>query len=139
MISGARHFEKLDKTLVCSQAGPAPPLPFRESSEPSLDRDDHPLVLRADRETLEEGWLLLQALPPHGPVHLGEQGSGGRVAGSRRPAPSHLPSYLSSSHECSWQMLDGRSRACSPLLVSPHRAQEQEQQRAGGDRRLRDA
>ena len=76
-ISGARHFEKLDETLVCSQAGSPPALPFREGSEPPLDRDDHPLVLRVDRETVKEGWLLLQALPPDGPVHLGQQGTRG--------------------------------------------------------------
>ena len=43
-------------------------------AEQPLDRHHHAEHVRADRAALEEGRLLLQALPPHGHVHLGVQG-----------------------------------------------------------------
>ncbi len=59
-------------------------------SEQSLGRDYHLVNMRADRAALQEGRLLLQALPSHGPVNLGGPRARGRDHRGRRSTPSNL-------------------------------------------------
>lgn len=66
------HSEKLDQTVVCAEAGR--PAHLQNQQERAVGRDGAAERLRAHRETLQEGRLLLQALSPAGAVHMGRQG-----------------------------------------------------------------
>ena len=69
--------EKLDQAMVRAQAWTVATLPLTEGKEWPLDRDNYSKCVWVNRETKQEGWVLLQALPPHGPVCLGKQGTRG--------------------------------------------------------------
>lgn len=58
--------------MVCAEAGR--PAHLQDQQKRPVGGDGASQRLRAHREALQEGWLLLQALPPTGAVHLGRQG-----------------------------------------------------------------
>ena len=98
-----RQCHKLERSLACHQAitNLLPRhlrsninVPQRFFTEQPLDRHHHPQLLRADRAALQEGRLLLQAVPPDGPVDLGQPRTGGRGLRGRRPTPAHLTPHF---------------------------------------------
>merc|ERR1719167_2159436 len=103
--------------MVCAEAGPSPPLQVTKGKEQPLDRYNYPLHLRTHRASEQKGWILLQALPPHGPVHLGFQGTRGReywCCGSTAP---YLPPDIPGAHQRGGQVLDGRPRAGPQMFL----------------------
>ena len=72
--------------------------------------------MRADRAAVEKGRLLLQAVPPDGPEHLGGQGTRGGVDGGRGTAPAHFPSHLPGAKQRGRKVLDGCSGAGFAML-----------------------
>lgn len=67
------HPEELDQAVVCAEAGGAADL--QDSQEWPVGGHGAAQRLRAHRAALQEGRLLLQALPPPRAVHLGRQGA----------------------------------------------------------------
>lgn len=71
-VTDPRHSEELDQAVVCAEAGRAAHL--QDPQKWPVGWNGAAQCLRAHREALQEGRLLLQALPPAGAVHLGRQG-----------------------------------------------------------------
>lgn len=67
------HSEELDQAVVRSET--RCPAHLQNPQKWPVGGNGAAQRLRADRETLQEGRLLLQALPPAGAVHLGRQGN----------------------------------------------------------------
>ena len=72
MCPDPRHSEELDQAVVRSET--RRPAHLQNPQKWPVGGNGAAQRLRADRETLQEGRLLLQALPPAGAVHLGRQG-----------------------------------------------------------------
>ena len=72
--------------------------------------------MRADRAAVEKGRLLLQAVSPDGPEHMGGQRSRGRVDGGSGAAPAHFPPDISGAKQCRGKVLDGRTGTGSKML-----------------------
>ena len=70
--SDPRLFKELDQAVVHSEAWGSPDL--QDAQEWPLGWHHPPQRLQADREALQEGRLLLQAIPPSWQVYLGRQG-----------------------------------------------------------------
>lgn len=75
--------EELDQTVVCAEAGGAAHLQDAQGGPVGGHRPA--ALLRAHRAALQEGRLLLQALPPTGPVRLGREGTAGARGPGRGP------------------------------------------------------
>ncbi|EDW24335.1 GL23460 [Drosophila persimilis] len=71
LAEGPRHPQVLDEAVVRAQAGTAVDLQEPEDQEQSLGGHRDADRVPGDRAAQQEGWLLLQALPSHGAVHLG--------------------------------------------------------------------
>lgn len=83
-VTDPRHSEELDQAVVCAEAGRAAHL--QDPQKRPVGWNGAAQCLRAHREALQEGRLLLQALPPAGAVHLGRQG--------QSPPPRHTRASL---------------------------------------------
>lgn len=94
-------------------------------AEQPLDRHHHSLHVRVDREALQKGWLLLQALPPHGPKRLGCPGPRRRGHRGRGAALAHVTLHFQSSQCCGGAVLDGRIGAGLEMLVALAKIHEQ--------------
>lgn len=67
-----RHAEELDQAVVRAEAGRPPHI--QDSQKRPVGGNGAAERLRAHREAVQEGRLLLQALSPAGAVHLGSEG-----------------------------------------------------------------
>lgn len=81
--------------------------------------------MRVDREALEEGWILLQALPPDGSKHLGCPRPGRRGHRGRGAASAHFTLHFQSPQCGGREVLDGRIGAGLKMLVALAKIHEQ--------------